>query len=181
MKPAQLFEKLQSSEVQGVLEIVEGVGDPFIIVDKEQVPAVLEFLRDDPDCLLDQLSLLSGVQYDDRFECVYHILSTTHKHDLVVKAHLDKDDPHVPTASFVHPTANWHERETYDLIGITFDGHPDPRRIYLPDDWEGHPLRKDYVFPEEYNGFPLNDLNDPDAPPEKEETAKDGDKAEDKS
>ncbi|MFH2003006.1 MAG: NADH-quinone oxidoreductase subunit C [Planctomycetota bacterium] len=164
MKPAQFFEKLKSAEVQGVLEFVEGAGDPSIRVDREQIPAVLEYLRDDPDCLLDQLSLLSGVQYDDRFECVYHILSTVLKHDVIIKAHLDKEDPHVPTASAVHPTADWHERETYDLIGIVFDGHPDLRRIYLPDDWVGHPLRRDYVFPTEFNGLPLNDLYDPDKP-----------------
>ncbi|MHC4942753.1 MAG: NADH-quinone oxidoreductase subunit C [Planctomycetota bacterium] len=160
MKPAEIFERLKAKEVAGVIEFVEINGDSFIRIEPEQVQTVLTFLRDDGECRLDTLSLLSGVHYEDRFECVYHLLSTVLKHDVVVKVHLDKDDPHVHTASFVHPTANWHERETYDLIGIRFDGHPDPRRIYLPEDWEGHPLRKDYEFPKEYNGIPLMDRID---------------------
>jgi len=64
-----------------------------------------------------------------------------------------KDNPHVPSVESVWKTANWHEREAYDLIGVVFDGHPDLRRILLPDDWEGHPLRKDYKVPEFYNGM----------------------------
>lgn len=174
MKPEEIYERLKAAEVSGVVEFSDGPCDPSILIEAEHVPTVLEFLRDDDECLLDQLSLLSGVQYEDRFECVYHVLSTVLKHDVVVKAHLDKDDPHVPTAARVHPTANWHERETYDLIGIRFDGHPDPRRIYLPEDWEGHPLRKDYVFPKEYNGFPLEDQLGPKEETEAEPEAKEG-------
>ena len=127
---------------------------------KDQDTEIQRF-KDDPDCRLDQLSLVSGVEYEDRFECVYHLLSTVLMHDLVIKAHLDKDAPCVPTVSDVHPTANWHERETWDLVGIRFEGHPDPRRIYLPADWEGHPLQRDYVFPNEFNGMPLTDQHGP--------------------
>lgn len=170
MKPEEFFEKLKTSGVPGVIEFVAAdAGDPFIRVEPQEIPAVLAFLRDDEACLLDQLSLLSGVHYEDRFECVYHLLSISLRHDLVVKVHLDKDQPKVPTVSNIHPTANWHERETYDLVGIEFEGHPDPRRIYLPQDWEGHPLRKDYVFPKEYDGWPLEDLNDPEKQPEPEQ------------
>jgi NADH-quinone oxidoreductase subunit C len=159
MIPQQFFEKLQADEIPGVEEFMEGTADHAIRVDPDQLPDILAYLKDDPDCLLDQLSLLSGTQYEDRFECVYHLLSIKHKHDLVIKVHLDQEDPHVPTVSDVHPTADWHERETYDLVGIQFDGHPDPRRIYLPEGWEGHPLRRDYEFPTEYDGFPLLDVN----------------------
>jgi len=173
MKPKEIFEKLKADEVPGVIEFVEEAGDPWIRVEPQEVPGVLEHLKNHPDCLMDQLSLLSGVHYEERFECVYHILSLTLKHDLVLKAHLDKDDPHLPTAAEVHPTANWHERETYDLMGIRFDGHPDLRRIYLPDDWVGHPLRKDYVFPKEFNGLPLTDLKSPQEADPAEEPAKD--------
>jgi len=163
MKPQEIFERMKAKGVPGVKELVSsGAGDPFILVEPEQVPAMLAFLKDDKECLLNQLSLVSGVHYPgERFECVWHLLSIELRHDLVLKAHLLKDDPHVPTASGVHPTANWHERETFDLMGIRFDGHPDPRRIYLPEDWVGHPLRKDYVYPTEYNGMPLTDQNDP--------------------
>ena len=157
MKPKEIYETIQAEEVPGVIEFLDGPCDPSIRVEPEAVPRVLAFLKDHPRCLMDQLSLVSGVEYEDRFECVYHLLSIVLKHDVVLKTHLDKEDPHVPTASGVHPTANWHERETFDLVGIRFDGHPDPRRIYLPQDWEGHPLRRDYVFPEAYKDIPFTD------------------------
>jgi len=89
----------------------------------------------------------------DRFEVVYHLASLSHGHRIVLKAIVPRDDPHIASVAAIYPTANWHERETYDLMGIVFDGHPDLRRILLPDDWEGHPLRKDYVFPESYHGI----------------------------
>jgi NADH:ubiquinone oxidoreductase subunit C len=71
----------------------------------------------------------------------------------VLKAQLPREDPRVPTVEGVWPVANWHEREGYDMFGVTFEGHSDPRRILLPDDWEGHPLRKDWVDPDFYNGM----------------------------
>ena len=166
MKPKEMFERLKERNVAGVLEFKDGPVDPAIVVEPEHLPGVLEALRDDPECRLDQLSLLSGVHYNDRFECVYHLLSIALKHDLVLKVMLDEKDPRVPTASFVHPTANWHERETYDLVGIRFDGHPNLRRIYLPEGWEGHPLQRDYVNPKEFNGIPLQDLKHPTESPQ---------------
>ncbi len=87
----------------------------------------------------------------------------TKRHAFCVKVKVACDDPHIPSVAEVWPTADWHEREAYDLMGIIFDGHPDsvdgpdgthPRRILCPDDWVGHPLRKDYVFPMEYDGIP---------------------------
>lgn len=161
MNPKEIFDRLQAEGVAGVVEYIEGPVDPSIRVEPEHLPAVLEHLKDDPACLFDQLSLVSGVEYEDRFESIYHLLSVRLKHELVVKAHLGKEDPSVPTVSGIHPTANWHERETYDLVGIRFDGHPDLRRIYLPDGWKGHPLRRDYEFPKKFNGMPLEDLHDP--------------------
>ena len=161
MKPKEFFEKLDAEGMKGVIEYIDGPVDPSIRVEPADLPRILAFLKDDPDCRLDQLSLVSGVEYEDRFECVYHLLSTVLMHDLVIKAHLDKEAPCVPTVSDVHPTANWHERETWDLVGIRFEGHPDLRRIYLPADWEGHPLRRDYVFPSEFNGLPLTDQHGP--------------------
>jgi NADH-quinone oxidoreductase subunit C len=176
MNPKEIFDRLKAEEVPGVEEFLDGPCDSSIRVDPKHLPEVLAFLKDDPECLINQLSLISGVDYEDRFECVYHLISIPLKHDVVVKVHLSKEDPSVPTASFVHPTANWHERETFDLVGIRFEGHPDPRRIYLPEDWEGHPLRKDYVFPKEYNGIPLTDLHGPEW---EEPEEKDKDKATD--
>ena len=80
---------------------------------------------------------------DPRFWVVYELRSVEHAHRLRVKVGLPGDDPHVPSVTPLFPTADWHERETWDLFGIVFDGHPDLDRILLPDDWEGHPLRKD--------------------------------------
>jgi len=101
MNPQQFFERLKSNDIPGVAEFNDGPVDSSIRIEPDHLIAVLEFLRDDTKCLLDLLSLLSGVQYEDRFECVYHLLSTGLKHDVVVKVHLDKDNPHVPTASGV--------------------------------------------------------------------------------
>ncbi len=159
MQPAEIFESLKAADVPGVLEFADGPADPAIFVEPEKLPLVLEHLKEDPGLAMDQLSLVSGVHYEDRFESVYHLLSTTLKHDIVLRAKLDAEDPVVPTAATVHPTADWHERETFDLVGIRFEGHPDFRRIYLPDDWEGHPLRRGYEDPDEYNGIPLRDVN----------------------
>lgn len=159
MNPKQFFERLKAEEIPGIKEFQDGPADAAVLVEPEHLPEILEFLKEDSQCLLDQLSLLSGTEYEDRFETVYHLLSIGLKHDLVIKAHLNKEDPRVPSVANVHPTADWHERETYDLVGIHFDGHPDLRRIYLPEDWEGHPLRRDYEMPTEFNGLPLTDVN----------------------
>ena len=89
-----------------------------------------------------------------RFEVVYHMLSTIKNHRFVVKLRLPHvDEPAAPTLTSVYPAADWHERETWDLVGIRFEGHPDLRRILCCEDWVGHPLRKDYVFPKEYHGI----------------------------
>jgi len=174
MKAAEFFEKLTQEGGPGAVEIIDGPADAAIRVEPDRLLDVMTFLKEDPACRLDQLSLLSGVDYEDRFECVYHLLSIQLKHDLVIKVHLDKDAPRVASVAEVHPTANWHERETYDLVGIHFEGHPDLRRIYLPEDWVGHPLRKDYAFPDEFNGLPLHDLKGPKEGPEAVPEQKEG-------
>ena len=104
---------------------------------------------------MDYLSLVTGIDWDkeNKMEVVYHLSSIQHHHAIAVHAYLDRNDPKVPSIVDLYGAANWHERETYDLLGIVFEGHPDLRRILLPDDWVGHPLRKDYQFPEEYHGI----------------------------
>ena len=89
-------------------------------------------------------ALIAGPEEEPRFEVNYHLFSTTKYHRLRLKVLLNEDDVHVPTVTGVWRTANWHERETYDLLGVIFDGHPDLRRILLPDDWQGHALRKGF-------------------------------------
>ena len=115
-------------------------------VPADRLVEVCTFLRDDPGLEFTLLSWVGGVDLlprDPRFEVVYHLLSITHNRRFVLKVQVPEGDPRVPTVTGVWPTANWHERETFDFYGIVFDGHPDLTRILLPDDWEGWPLRKD--------------------------------------
>jgi NADH-quinone oxidoreductase subunit C len=147
--------------------------DPYVVVDAGDIVEVCRFLRDDPRLQFDMLNCITGVDYyepdpakaakagfEPHLEVVYHMSSFVKRHRFVVKVILPrwKDNiegqlPEVPSVTSVWPAADWHERETYDLVGIRFIGHPDLRRILLAEDWEGHPLRKDYIFPLEYHGI----------------------------
>jgi NADH-quinone oxidoreductase subunit C len=128
---------------------------PYLRVPLWRWPEIARVLRDDATLAFDCLLLLSGVDFpaEERMECVYHFLSYTHRHRLTVKVGLSRASPRVASMVSLWPAAEWHERETYDLMGIFFEGHPDLTRILLPEDWAGHPLRKDYVAPESYHGI----------------------------
>jgi NADH-quinone oxidoreductase subunit C len=126
----------------------------WITIAPEKTKDICFFLRDDNEMQFDYLSCLSGVDYNNgKLGIVYHLFSMVHKHKLVLKTLCTKDYPHIQSVSEVWGTANWHEREVFDLFGITIDGHPDLRRILLPDDWVGNPLRKDYKVQEFYHGI----------------------------
>jgi NADH-quinone oxidoreductase subunit C len=147
--------------------------DPWVSVEVSRLVDVCAFLRDDSRLRFDLLNCITGVDYletdakkapkagyEPHLEVVYHISSFVHRHRFVAKLILPRwrDGvvgrlPEVPTVSHIWATADWHERETYDLCGVMFIGHPDLRRILLAEDWEGHPLRKDYEFPLEYHGI----------------------------
>ncbi len=115
-------------------------------------------LRNDPALRFEMLSCVSGVDYihsDRRLHVVYHFTSMTYRRRVRVEVAVTVDNPHVPSVVGLYPTADWHERECYDLFGVIFDGHPGLTRIQMPDDWEGHPQRKDYPLggiPVEYKG-----------------------------
>jgi NADH-quinone oxidoreductase subunit C len=130
---------------------------PWAVVAPEAIAQVAAFCKADPDLAFDNLMCLSAVDYPKetppRMEMVYHLYSYAHRHVFVLKVMLPRESPALPTVEGVWGVANWHEREAYDLFGITFTGHTDMRRILLPDDWEGHPLRKDWVDPDFYNGM----------------------------
>jgi NADH-quinone oxidoreductase subunit C len=148
--------------------------DPWIEIDGRRLPEIGQWLRDEPELRFDMLHCVSGVDYFEsdpaaaakqpwqpHVEVIYHLSSIVHRHRLVLKVMLErwKDGvegrlPEVPSVCHVWSTANWHEREVYDLSGIRFTGHPDFRRILCPEDWPGHPLRKDYQQPGEYHGIP---------------------------
>ncbi|HUR55601.1 MAG TPA: NADH-quinone oxidoreductase subunit C [Gemmataceae bacterium] len=148
--------------------------DPFVTVEAAKLAEVCTFLRDDPRLKFEILNDISGVDYlepdakkapkagiDPHLEVVYHLSSFSFPgRRFTVKVILPrwKGDvpgalPEVPSVCDVWRTADWQEREVFDLLGVTFVGHPDPRRILLADDWVGHPLRKDYEFPLEYHGI----------------------------
>jgi NADH-quinone oxidoreductase subunit C len=145
-KLTEFVEKLEAENAEWVIDVKEAFGEVTIIVPREAIVGVCEFLRDDSgfDMLADLCGCDRGPEDDPRFEVNYHLFSTSHYRRLRLKVLLSEDDPHVETVSSVWKTADWHERETYDLFGVVFDGHPDLRRILLPSDFDGHALRKDY-------------------------------------
>ena len=146
--PSQLVTALQSVHPEWIVEVIEALGEVTAIVPRDQIVAACSHLKTAPDAQFDFLSDLCGVdrgvEEEPRFEVNYHLFSTTKFHRLRLKVLLNEQDASVPTVTGVWRTANWHERETYDLMGVVFEGHPDLRRILLPEDWEGHALRKDF-------------------------------------
>ncbi len=146
--PSPLVAALQHENSEWVGEVVEAFGEVTIIVPREKLTDMCRFLKTAPGLEFNFLSDLCGAdrgpEEEPRFEVNYHLFSTTKHHRLRLKVVLNDNDTHVPTVTDVWRTANWHERETFDLFGIIFDGHPDLRRILLPDDWQGHALRKDF-------------------------------------
>jgi NADH-quinone oxidoreductase subunit C len=120
--------------------------DPFLVVPAADIVAVCQFLKEDPDLAFDCLTNLSSVDWPKRnqIEVVYHLWSYGRRHSFILKAQLDRAKPEIASVEPVWKAANWLEREQYDLMGVQFAGHPDLRRIMMPDDWVGHPLRKDY-------------------------------------
>lgn len=127
-----------------VIESGDSGGILMLRIEPSHLADVCRFLKDSPELRFDYLACVSGVDWGDRLEVVYHIQSLSLGHKIVLKANVDRDDPRLPSVTSVWAGADFQEREAYDLYGIVFDGHPDLRRILLPEDWEGFPLRKDY-------------------------------------
>ncbi len=146
--PSQLVTALKREHDQWISEVSEAFGEVTAVVPREFIAHVCALLKSGADSKFDFLADLCGVdrgpEEEPRFEVNYHLFSTTTYQRLRLKVLVNELDPHVPTVTGVWRTANWHERETYDLFGVIFDGHPDLRRILLPDDWQGHALRKDF-------------------------------------
>ena len=155
MEAAEVFARLRARFPEAVGEPVAGAGDPWVVVAAEALPEVAAFLRDDPglrfDCLTSQTAV--DLPAEEKIAVVYHLFSYAWRSLVVLKVETPRAAPSVPTVEHVWPAANWLERETFDLFGVDFPGHPDLRRIMLPEDWVGHPLRKDYVEPEHYHGI----------------------------
>jgi NADH-quinone oxidoreductase subunit C len=147
----------------GLESAVESVvihrGEITFHVRREDIATVAQLLRDDPQLRFEFCSGVSGVHYPEdtgrELHAVYHLLSMTHNRRIRVEVTAPDADPHIASIVSVYPTNDWHERETFDMFGIVFDGHPALTRILMPDDWPGHPQRKDYPLggiPVEYKG-----------------------------
>lgn len=139
---------LRGAHPEWMGEVVEAFGEVTVIVPREQIAEICAYLKSAPGLEFNMLSDICGadrgVEEEPRFEVNYQLFSTTKYHRLRLKVLLNEDDTHVPSVTGVWRTANWHERETFDMFGVIFDNHPDLRRILLPDDWQGHALRKDF-------------------------------------
>ena len=126
-------------------DVVVARGEATLLLEREGLLEGLRALRDDEELRMDFLSSVTATDWpgrDPRFRVAYELASTEHHHRLRVKVGVPEDDARVPSVTGLFPTANWHERETYDFFGVVFEGHPNLRRILLPEGWEGFPLRK---------------------------------------
>jgi NADH-quinone oxidoreductase subunit C len=139
-------------------EAKDGARDAFFKVKAERLLEVMQALRDDPALGFDFLQNLTAVDWmkDGLLQVVYHLYSYAHRHEIVVKVDLPRDRPRVPSVVGLWKNADWLEREQFDLLGVVFEGHPDLRRLMMPDDWVGHPMRKDYREASEYRGMPTS-------------------------
>lgn len=155
MHAAEIHQRLQQKFPEKLKRADLEAKDPFIVVEASAIAEIGAYLRDEPELAFDTLHSISGVDYpaENKMELVYHLTSLKLRHWIVLKAETPREGATVPTVERVWPTANWHEREAYDLFGFYFEGHSDLRRILLPDDWEGHPLKRDWVWPEKWHGL----------------------------
>ena len=143
---------------EALTKVVVDRDELTLYVKREHVLELAKVLRNDPALRFELLSSVSGVDYigtEHRLHAVYHFTSLTYRRRVRIEAEVSVEDPHLPSVTPIYPTADWQERETYDMFGIVFDGHPALTRILMPDDWEGFPQRKDYPLggvPVQYKG-----------------------------
>jgi NADH-quinone oxidoreductase subunit C len=148
MDATALLTLVQESVPGAQVEAVPGVDSQLTVyVSRDHLPAVARALRERHELRFDLLLDVTAVDFlprEPRFEIIYLLVSIEQRARVRLKVRLDGADAHLATVSSVWPAANWLEREVWDLFGVVFDGHPDPRRLLMPEDWEGFPLRKDY-------------------------------------
>jgi NADH-quinone oxidoreductase subunit C len=142
-----VVQKLKDWDARAVAQVIEFRGETTVVVPQQHLLRAAEFLANEASLGFTFLSDITAVDrfpMEPRFEINYHLLSIDRRERLRLKVRLAGTDPSVTSVTSIWPTANWHERENFDLFGIRFLGHPDLRRILMPDEWEGYPLRKDY-------------------------------------
>ncbi len=142
----EFVERLRSENAGWVADMKDARGEVSVYVPRESIAEVCRFMKSEFgfDLLSDLCGADRGPEEDPRFEVNYHLFSTIHYSRLRLKVLLSEDDPAVPTLTTLWKTADWHERETFDMFGVVFTGHPDLRRILMPSDFDGHALRKDF-------------------------------------
>jgi NADH-quinone oxidoreductase subunit C len=142
-----VVQKLRDWDPQAVAEVIEFRGETTVVVPAQQLLRVAEYLATEPSLrftFLSDLTIVDRFPIEPRFELNYQLLSLDRRERLRLQVRLAGAEPAIASVIPVWPTANWHERESFDLFGVRFHGHPDLTRILMPDEWEGHPLRKDY-------------------------------------
>jgi NADH-quinone oxidoreductase subunit C len=146
MQVAEIHAKLAAKFADQVGPLSPANKDAFAVVKAESIVDVCRFCKEDPDLAMDSLMNLSSIDWPKRnqIEVVYHLFSYSKRHTFVLKVQLDRAAPALDSVESVWKSADWLEREQFDLMGVKFEGHPDLRRIMMPDDWVGNPLRKDY-------------------------------------
>lgn len=154
MTANQIYERLKGEFNDNIISITDEPNfETFIRISPSNLVEIMLFLREEEDLKFDYLACLSGMDNKETLGVVYHLYSISHKHRITIKVDVPKENPKVPSIWNVWRTADWHEREAFDMFGIVFEGHPNLIRILNPYDWEGYPLRKDYKQPEEYHGL----------------------------
>lgn len=153
---------LEQSKPGALLEVKLFRDETTLMIDRAQIAAVAQFMRDTPGLVYNFLSDISAVDYypeynrPERFGISYHIYSMLYNRRLRLKVFVPEEEPEVASVTSVWPGANWLEREIFDMMGITFTGHPDMRRVLMPEDWNGHPHRRDYPLGYEQVQFSFN-------------------------
>ena len=145
---------------ESIVSVKEELKQPQAVVKTSQLQSVARLLWETPSLYFDTLSCLTALDNGEKegtIEIIYHLYSIPYEHAFIMKVIVPRGEgknlPQVPSLCGIWKTANWHEREAFDMYGIQFTGHPDLRRILLPSDWEGYPLRKDYKEQETYHGI----------------------------
>jgi NADH-quinone oxidoreductase subunit C len=153
------LDKLRGQFGEDVLAVKTFRDETTVKLAPKAITAAVKLLREDPDLKFNMLMLLTAVDYfpqEPRFIIAYRLYSMANDAYIGINVPVPGDKPQLPTIESVFPNANWHEREVFDMFGVEFSGHSDPRRILMPHDWEGHPLRKDYPLGYEEVQFTFN-------------------------
>ena len=152
----EIFEYLNTAFPEAGLQYESAaLGDPWVSIPPSEWKIIAKFLRDDQELRFDTMMCLSGIHYPDENQLAIacHLNASEKGYKLAIKVKVPIGNPLIDSVESIWKTADWHEREAYDMFGIIFQGHPDFRRILCPDDWEGFPLRKDYVPQDSYMGI----------------------------